>query len=157
MSIFQRRQRGAVIVEFALVLIPLLTMAFGISEFGRALYQYNTLAKATRDAARYLSTQAPGNSNSRAVAACLAKYGKQNCTATDQPLVLPWPDSAAVTICDAASSGPSCPLRYGGIPTGSGTVDVVTVSITGFRFSSLVSFVVPDITFGAIGTTMRQI
>lgn len=157
MSIFQHRQKGSVVVEFALVLVPLLTMAFGISEFGRALYQYNTLAKATRDAARYLSTQAPGDSASQVVAVCLAKYGKQSCTATDQPLVSPWPKTTSVVICDATSSGPNCPLTYGGIPTGGGTVDVVTVSITGFRFSSLVSFVVPNMTFGAISTTMRQI
>ena len=48
--------RGGVTVEFALLLIPLLFIVFGVAEYGRALYQYNTLVKAVRDSVRYISS-----------------------------------------------------------------------------------------------------
>ncbi len=50
-----KKQRGAAVVEFALVIIPLLMIVAGIIEFGRAFWYYDALAKSTRDAARYVS------------------------------------------------------------------------------------------------------
>lgn len=47
-----RDERGQSLVEFALTLPMLLVVMFMITEFGRALYQYNVLAQATREAAR---------------------------------------------------------------------------------------------------------
>jgi hypothetical protein len=55
------QQKGVAAVEFAILLPLLLLIVFGITEFGRALYAYNTLVKATRDAARYYAIQQPGN------------------------------------------------------------------------------------------------
>ncbi|MFD2752797.1 TadE/TadG family type IV pilus assembly protein [Comamonas terrae] len=52
-------QRGVALTEFALILPLLLILTFITTEFGRALYQYNTLTKAVRDASRYLSIQDP--------------------------------------------------------------------------------------------------
>src|SRR5213592_364933 len=49
-------QRGQSLLEFAAVLPLLLLIAFGVTEFGRAYYQYNTLSKAIRDGARYLTS-----------------------------------------------------------------------------------------------------
>jgi Flp pilus assembly protein TadG len=49
-------QRGAAIVEFAIVLSLMLLITAGIFEFGRAFQYYDALAKATRDGARYMST-----------------------------------------------------------------------------------------------------
>lgn len=49
-------QRGAAAVEFALVVPILALIVAGIVEFGRALWYYDALAKATRDGARYMST-----------------------------------------------------------------------------------------------------
>jgi Flp pilus assembly protein TadG len=51
----RRKVRGAVIVEFALLLIPLLMIVAGIIEFGRTFWYYDALTKATRDGARFLS------------------------------------------------------------------------------------------------------
>lgn len=51
----QLRQRGSVVIEFALVIIPLLLIVAGIIEFGRTFWYYDALAKSTRDAARYVS------------------------------------------------------------------------------------------------------
>jgi TadE-like protein len=51
------QQKGVVAIEMALILVPMLILCFGITELGRALYQYNGLVKATRGAVRYLSQQ----------------------------------------------------------------------------------------------------
>lgn len=48
-------QRGVAIVEFTIVLPLLLLLMLAAAEFGRALYQYDTLTKAVRDGARYYS------------------------------------------------------------------------------------------------------
>ena len=42
-------------------MIPLTVLAFGITEYGRAIFQYNTLVKSVRDASRYVSQHAPGD------------------------------------------------------------------------------------------------
>ena len=49
------RQRGIMTVEFILVAPLLMLLLIAISEFGHALYQYNTLTKSVRDGARYLA------------------------------------------------------------------------------------------------------
>ena len=46
-----RRQRGAYIVELALVLAIFLTLVFGIIEIARMIYIFNTLQESTRRAA----------------------------------------------------------------------------------------------------------
>lgn len=50
-----RRQgsgRGQALVEFALILIPLLYVVFAIVDLGRGVYAYNTISNAARSAAR---------------------------------------------------------------------------------------------------------
>ena len=44
-------QRGVATIEAAFLLIPLVILLLGIAELGRVFYQYNTIAKATRDGA----------------------------------------------------------------------------------------------------------
>jgi Flp pilus assembly protein TadG len=144
------KQRGMAAVELAILLIPLVLLAFGITEFGRAIYQYNTLTKATRDATRFLSGQGPGDPADITPAQCLAVYGNKDCQGI--PLA-PNLTTAMVSICDSVS----CPALYQNQPTGSGVINLVSVTITGYPFTSLVPFVVPSMTFGAISTTMRQV
>ena len=55
------RQHGNALIEMALVIFVLLTLMAGIFEIGRALWFYETLVKASRDAARTLSVQPNGN------------------------------------------------------------------------------------------------
>lgn len=50
-----KRSRGAVAVEFAIIVPLLVLLVFGITELGRALYQLNTLTKATTSGARFLA------------------------------------------------------------------------------------------------------
>lgn len=46
------RQRGAAAVEFGIIAIVFFTLLFGIIEFGRLFYLYNTVQEVTRCAAR---------------------------------------------------------------------------------------------------------
>jgi len=49
----RRGQRGASLVEYAFVLILFLSMLFGISGFGHALFVYHHLNNAAKEATRY--------------------------------------------------------------------------------------------------------
>ena len=143
MKILPRKQNGVAAVEFGLLLVPLVTLAFGITEFGRAMYQYNTIAKGTRDAARYLSVKSSDDEAAKTAAQCLVLYGKTTCDGT--PLISGFIDKNKIIVKNSA-------LQQ--IP-GGGVANLVTVEVTGFKFVSLMSLVVPDdITFGAISTTM---
>ena len=142
------RQRGVAAVEFGLLLIPLVLMAFGTTELGRAIYSYNTLDKTVRDAARHLSQHGPGDATIAAEARCLAVYGVDDCTGT---AVAPGLTTGMVTICDATL----CPASHANQPTGLGSVNLVTVGIQGYAYVSLVQFVVPNMTFNNISTTLR--
>jgi Flp pilus assembly protein TadG len=51
-----KSERGAELIEFALVLPLLIFFCMGVIEFGRAYYTYNILSKAVRNGARFLST-----------------------------------------------------------------------------------------------------
>lgn len=158
-------QNGVAAIEFALLLIPLTILAFGIAEYGRAMYQYNTITKATRDAARYLSMQAPGNVDAQAAARNLVVCGQIVCTRPSEnqgdpdipigPLVTGL-TAEKVIVRDSSSNSSTHALQLipavGGV--GAGIANLVTVEVSGFEFVSLVSFVAPNITFGPIGTTM---
>jgi hypothetical protein len=53
---FFRRDSGAALAELAILVPFLVLLVAAVSEFGRFFEDYTTLAKATRSAARYLST-----------------------------------------------------------------------------------------------------
>lgn len=155
--------RGAVAVEFAILLIPMLLMVLGVVEYGRALYQYNTLAKAVRDSTRLLAQNNPADADyPLADAKCLAVYG-HTCTSDVTPLV-PGLTTDMVYVCNPADSS-ACPgITYANVSTGSGAINLVEVRIKGYvfdyRFNPAVFFVPSSATtlnFGDIHTTMRQI
>ncbi len=54
----RQRQQGLAMVEFTLVLPVLLLLLLAFGEFGRMLYQYNILLQASRDADRFVASQA---------------------------------------------------------------------------------------------------
>ena len=53
MRMRKHNQKGATMVEYALVLLLFLTALYAIMEFGRFIFAYNVLAGATREGARY--------------------------------------------------------------------------------------------------------
>lgn len=154
-------QRGAIAVEFAILLVPLLMIVFGITEFGRAIYEYNTLTKATRDAARFLTTRSPGDAAAHTAAKNMVVYG--SATATGQPL-LSGLTTEMVSICDKVAAT-ACPGEaHISVITGAGAINLVTVNVGGvgakpYTFSFLAPYVSasPSINFGRIHTTMEQI
>jgi len=78
---FLREERGVQLAELAIVM-PLFLLLFGATaEFGRYFYEYTTLAKASRVAARYLAT-ATVNAASDSAAKNLVVYGNTSGTGT---------------------------------------------------------------------------
>ncbi|WP_412026259.1 TadE/TadG family type IV pilus assembly protein [Burkholderia cepacia] len=167
------RTRGVAAVEFALVLMPMVMLATGVAEFGRAIYQYETLTKATRDAARYLSIWLPTDSAYPVSAAqCLVVYGSTTCGASGTELV-PGLKTSMVTICDAAHttgcSDASDPSQFSNLPTydasnnaasgtATGAINVVEVKVKGYKYQPIPAFPgLSTITFGNIITVMRQV
>ena len=141
--------RGVAAVELALTMIPLLVLTFGVTEYGRAIYTYNAIDKASRDAARYLTAPTPGSVDPNADARNMVVYG--NAQGTGSPLA-PGLRTGMVDICDAAA----CPVTHAAVPTGSGSVNLVTVSINGYVYTSIVTFVAPaTLNFNDISVTMR--
>jgi Flp pilus assembly protein TadG len=155
------RQRGIAAIEFAILVIPLLVILTGITEYGRALYYYNTIVKSARDGARLLSTQTPADANYGALqtqAACMVVYGNGACSG--QPLA-PGLTTAMVSFCDPAA----CPATHAAQPTGSGVANLVTLTVgatTAYQFGSMAPFMpalfgVPSFAFAPIQVTMRQV
>jgi Flp pilus assembly protein TadG len=148
-------QRGVAMIELAVCMTLLTTLAFGVTEFGRAIMVYDTLAKSARDATRFLTVRDPSAAGNVADAKCMAVYGNPNCTGT--PLA-PGLTTAMVSVCYAAD--PSCAPTFqsqGASPV----INLVAVTIGGagapYAFTSVVPAVVPSFNFGAITVTMRQV
>ena len=53
MTIKLGSQNGAAMVEFALILVPLLILTFGLIEFGLLMYNQQVITNAAREGARY--------------------------------------------------------------------------------------------------------
>lgn len=143
-------QAGAVIVEFGILLPVMVLLAVGIMEYGRAVYQYDTLTKAARSAARYLSQYGPGDAAALAVATNLAVCGQSNCA--NQAPLLPGLDAGNVAVCDASN----CAGTHMNQSSGAGALNLVTVTISGYSFNAIVPAMVPAITFDPIHVSMRQ-
>lgn len=116
---FARSERGTQLVELAIVLPVLLVLFGATAEFGRLFYHYQTLTKATRAGARYLTTE-PASGTSDAEAANLVIYG--NTAGAGDPVI---PGLTADNV-EVTRDGPSPVLP-----------ERVTVRITGFTYVPL--------------------
>jgi len=152
-----RKQTGVAAVELAFVIIPMLVLCFGITEMGRALYQYDGVVKAGRGAVRYLSQQNLSVDDSYNEAVDVAKAlavcgcyicGGENCP-TEKP-VAGLTDFSQVSI-----------TKHPMVPTGEGTASLVTLTIGGtgdqaVKFQSLLPGVgwLPDsLSFAPVSVT----
>jgi hypothetical protein len=141
-----RPPRGVALVEFALILPLLLVLTFFTTEFGRAMYQYNSMTKSVRDAARYLSMQLPNTQTTEA--RNLVVYGNLAGTGT--------PVASGLT---TGHVPPPVWQAQGVDPV----INTVTVEIQGYAFQSMftsafgVNFAPGGvITFSNIRATMRS-
>lgn len=139
-----RCQRGAALVEFALLMPFMLILTLSVTEIGRAYYQYNTIAKSVREAARYLSVRARNVDVDKA--SNIVVYGNPVVTGSPPPLALGLNLTMVNATWDTAGSYP--------------TFNTVTVSVTGYKFVSLASSVfglqLGTINFNTIQATMRS-
>lgn len=141
-----RVQNGVALIELALAIPFMIMLSMIVIEFGRAMYEYNTVTKSVRDAARYLTVQLPPAPTKCPTAATnLVQYGNTNA------LLAPGLASATIT-CTWQTSG-----TYPLVST------TVTVTVSSYRFQSMVSnvfglqlFTNGGITFGPIAATMRM-
>lgn len=137
-----KRQRGAAVIELALILPLLLLLSFITTDFGRAIYQYNVITKSVRDAVRYLSMQTP---NSGIVEARnLIVYG--NTQGTGVPLV-------------AGLTAAHVPDPIWQVSGATPVINTVTITVTGYTFESMFATVFGtqfgDFTYNDISATMR--
>jgi len=127
------------------VLIPLLVIAFGVVEYGRAIYHYDIVAKSVRAASRLVAAYDPSDttsfSNASTQARCLAVFGKPTCESGSTPLA-PGLSTSHIKICTRESVA-QCPdlqasdLQNVSTGTGTGTIQLVVVRIEGYQFGFL--------------------
>jgi hypothetical protein len=148
----KKKQNGVALIEFALILPLLLILTFITTEFGRALYQYNTIAKSLRDASRYLSIQDPSIATTDPAKVTIAKnlvvYGN------------PAGEGAPLVIGLSTSHVPAPTWNFQGSAP---AINAVTIMVTGYKFRPLATGIFGltfgdangDIPFGDISATMR--
>lgn len=159
----RKSTRGVAAVEFALVLTPMVLLAFGAAEYGRAIYQYNTLVKSVRSAVRILSAVSPddpGYSTRVSQAKCLAVFGNEGCNGN--PLA-PSLSVADVKVCDRngwSECAGTTQASFKDVATGEGPIQLVMVRISGYDYSFIglpLVTTTSTITFSDIQTVMRQL
>ena len=162
----RQHEHGAAAVEFSLVLIPLLVLAFGIVEYSRAIYYYDIVAKSVRAASRLVAGYDPSDSTSFSNAAtqarCLAVFGKITCESGATPLA-PGLSTSNIKICIRTSVA-ECPdlqtsdLQNVATGNGTGTIQLVVVRIEGYQFEFLglpFTGAGPSLQFNTISSVMR--
>jgi hypothetical protein len=140
--IMKHRQTGVALIEFALVLPFLLLLAFITTEYGRALYQYNTLAKSVRDAVRFLSVHDPDTMTAQAKN--LVVYGSVTVPTPATPLAFGLSvDQVKDPKWDPAGAGP--------------VINTVTVTIRGCATSAEPCYKFVPIFSGAFGVNFGAV
>ncbi|WP_434115200.1 TadE/TadG family type IV pilus assembly protein [Paraburkholderia caffeinilytica] len=152
-----RRMQGVVAVEFALVAIPLVILLLGIAEFGHMFYQYNTIDKSVRDAARLLSAYSPLQADyPTASAQCLVVYGNTGCNGS--PLIAGL-QTSMVVVCDQINTS-GCTGQFKNVQTdpSGDTINLVQVKVTGYPYAQITGFFnLGALIFGDISCVMRQV
>jgi Flp pilus assembly protein TadG len=121
-------QSGVALVEFALVLPVLLVLTVATTEIGRALYEFNTVAKAVRNAARYMSMQDPADAAAVPIAQNLVVFGR------------PSADDSAAPIAPGLSMSnvPTTNITWSTTGTNP-SINFVTVAVTNYTFTPMIS------------------
>jgi len=143
------REKGAALVELALILPLLLLLTFITTEFGRAMFEYNAITKSTRNAVRYLSYQTPGTRITEA--RNLIVYG--NLGGTGTPLVrgLTLANVPAASCCSWTLTGTTPVINTVTVRVTSYTYHALFPSVFGIVFGNATG----NFTFSTITATMR--
>lgn len=152
-----KRLKGAAAVELALVSIPLVLMVLALIDFARAMFVYDQLLKAARDGARYMTFFDPTDNKDYPVDLMKKRvlYGSVSGT---KPIV-PGLTLDMISLCDRVHVE-ACPGEsFGSVATGSGSIDLVKVKISGYQFTPIFPGVskLTTFTFEPISSTMRQL
>ncbi|AYZ63934.1 pilus assembly protein [Burkholderia multivorans] len=130
----RRAERGATVVEFALVAAIFCTLLIGICEFGRVLFYWNTASEAMRLGARTAT-----------VCDADATVIKQRIT-TLMPLL----KASNVTLTYTPSGCDSDPT------TARSTCTFVTLQVTGITIKTLIPFVKINVPMPSFSTTLPR-
>lgn len=139
-----RRDRGAVAVEFGLLLPLLIALMVIVVDLGRMAYHHNILVKSVREAGRYLGTQLPGSSvvdrgigngteTTWTVATNMVLAYAEDLCSDGRPNCL---TASMVGITDALSTNEGQALLVN-VPFGAGQQNLVRVTVRGYRLPSL--------------------
>ena len=142
-------RRGQTLVEFALVVLMFLVVLFGIIEFSRALWTYNTIVQATRAGARFAVVELPSETDHRVKN--FVVY--HNDAGTGNP-VAPGlsPSNVTVTYTKVLDTGtPEVATTL----TDKYHSAYVQVGITGYTFNFIVPIFGSSITLPAFTTTLQ--
>lgn len=158
MKKMRRHMAGVAAVELALVSIPLVFITLATIDFARAMFVYDQLDKAVRDGARYLSFFDPNDPQNYPVAAAKNRmlYGS---VAGGGSTIVPGLTASMISVCDSVDAS-ACPGdTLGNVSTGTGKINLVKVTISGYVFNPLFPGAshLPTMTVGPISVTMRQL
>lgn len=143
-------QTGLAAIEFALILPMLLIMAFAVIDFGRVLFEYNTLSKSTRDATRYLASVVRPPA---AVYASDATYSAAVSSAQNLALCGSVSACGSNALVDGLTAS-NISVTY---PTSVGGISYVRITIQNYSTSFITNVLGVSKDLGAISVTMRQI
>ncbi|RDU98607.1 TadE family protein [Trinickia dinghuensis] len=130
----RRKQRGAAVVEFSIVVALFCTLLIGILDFGRVLYYWNTASEAVRLGAR-------------TAAVCDADAAVITSRITG---LLPLLTSSNVNLTYTPSGCDSDPT------TARNTCTFVTVSVTGVSVKMMIPFLPVTLTMPPLTTTLPR-
>ena len=137
------RQQGVALVEFAFVLPLLLILSLVTAELGRAVYRYNTTAKAVRNAVRYLAVQTPGTHVAEA-----------------RNLILYGNEAGTGALLDTALNAANVPTPTWQTTGSDPLINTVTVRVSGYEFRPMITNMFgarfATIPFNDISATMRS-
>lgn len=153
----RKRLKGTAAVELALVSIPLILMVLALIDFARAMFVYDQLLKAVRDGARYMTFFDPTDNKDYPVE--LMKKRVLSGSVSGTTPIVPGLTLEMISLCDRVHAD-DCPgENFGSVATGSGNIDLVKVTISGYQFTPIFPGVskLTTFTFEPISTTMRQL
>jgi Flp pilus assembly protein TadG len=139
----KKSEKGQALMEFAMVSLLLFTLIFGIVEFGRALWTWNTITHATRAGARYGAVAIPTSDDGEVIKVVV--YNDPNANSSSKPVV-PGLTEANVRVRYLKNNG-----SLAGNKT---TADLIEITVINYQFSFLLPLFGPQISLPSFRTSL---